>query len=254
MAVRVARQDRVERRHPGVEIDVELTAERVVAAERRLGDLGEDRLSRAADQMRRGRPSNDLPARRVSAPAHLPLADVLDAVRRRSGADDVVADGGAEARRRISRTVRFDGGDEELRDGDVTQIVESAAAVPRRTRERRASRSPRQIRSPAAPRAPPDSCARSVGRQQSRAAETRDRAAPLVTSATRAAPREALRTTRRAARRAPSPDAPAGTHRPRFELLQERLHRFGNRELGAIVRWLACAVPDDASASEQRRQ
>ena len=54
-------------------------------------------LSRAADQMRRGRPSNDLPAGRVSPPSHLPLADVLDAVRLRSGADDVVADGGAEA-------------------------------------------------------------------------------------------------------------------------------------------------------------
>ena len=35
MAVRVARQHRVERRHPRVEIDVELAAERVVAAERR---------------------------------------------------------------------------------------------------------------------------------------------------------------------------------------------------------------------------
>ena len=44
-----------------------------------------------------GRPSNDLPAGRVSPPSHLPLADVLDAVRLRSGADDVVADGGAEA-------------------------------------------------------------------------------------------------------------------------------------------------------------
>ena len=97
MAVRVARQDRVERRHPRVEIDVELAAERVVATERRRGDLREDWLSRAADQMRRGRPSNDLPAGRVSSPSHLPLADVLDAVRLRSGADDVVADGGAEA-------------------------------------------------------------------------------------------------------------------------------------------------------------
>ena len=47
MAVRVARQDRVERRHPRVEIDVELPAERVVAAERRRGDLGEDRAVRA---------------------------------------------------------------------------------------------------------------------------------------------------------------------------------------------------------------
>ena len=36
MAVRVARQDRVERRHPRVEIDIELTAERVVATKRRL--------------------------------------------------------------------------------------------------------------------------------------------------------------------------------------------------------------------------
>jgi hypothetical protein len=62
MAVRVACQDRVERRHPRVEIDVELPAERVVAAERRRRDLGEDRASRAADQMRLRRPSNDLPA------------------------------------------------------------------------------------------------------------------------------------------------------------------------------------------------
>ena len=135
MAVRVAGQDRVERRHPRVEIDVELAAERVVATERRRGDLGEDWVSRAADQMRRGRPSHDLPAGRVSSPSHLPLADVLDAVRFRSGADDVVADGGAEARRRISRTVRFDGGDEELRDGDVTDIVDE----PPQFRAKRAS-------------------------------------------------------------------------------------------------------------------
>ena len=97
MAVRVARQDRVERGHPRVEIDVELAPERVVATERRRRDLREDWLSRAADQMRPGRPTNNLPAGRVSSPSHLPLADLLDAVGLRSCADDVVADGGAEA-------------------------------------------------------------------------------------------------------------------------------------------------------------
>jgi hypothetical protein len=51
----------------------------------------------AADQMRRGRPSNDLPARRVSPPSHLPLADVLDAVRVVPAPTMFVADGGAEA-------------------------------------------------------------------------------------------------------------------------------------------------------------
>ena len=60
---------------------------------------------------------------------------MLDAVRLRSGADDVVADGGAEARRRIGRTVRFDGGDEELRHGDVTDIVDQ----PPQFRAKRAS-------------------------------------------------------------------------------------------------------------------
>jgi hypothetical protein len=57
--------------------------------------------------------------------AHLPPAtqDVLDAVRFRSGADDVVADGGAESGGRIDRAVRFDGGDEELRDPDVADVV-----------------------------------------------------------------------------------------------------------------------------------
>ena len=62
MAVRVARQDRIERRHPGVEIDAELTPERVVAAERRLRDLGEDAASRAADHVRRRGPSDDPPS------------------------------------------------------------------------------------------------------------------------------------------------------------------------------------------------
>ena len=57
MAVRVARQHRVERRHPGVEIGAELAPERVVAAERRLGDLGEDRAAARGSTMRRGRPS-----------------------------------------------------------------------------------------------------------------------------------------------------------------------------------------------------
>ena len=97
MTVRVTREDRVEGRHPRVEIDGELTAERVDAAQRRVGDLGEDRPPRAADQMRRGRPANDLPTRGAAPPSHVPLADVLDAI-------------GLSSRRRRCRSARSCGG------------------------------------------------------------------------------------------------------------------------------------------------
>ncbi len=124
MPVRIARQDRVERRHPGIEVDGQLPAERVGASERRLGDLGEDRSSRAADHVRRRGPPDDLPARGVAAPDHLPLADVLDAVRLRPGADDVVADRGAKARGGITSLVGLDRGDEELGDGDLAHVAD----------------------------------------------------------------------------------------------------------------------------------
>src|SRR6185503_17284900 len=106
-----------------IEIDVELLLERPVAAERRLGDLGEDRRAGAADDVRGRRPADDLPARRVAAPAHVPLADVLDPVGLRPRADEIVADTGADRRRRIARAVALDCGDEELRDGNVAKVA-----------------------------------------------------------------------------------------------------------------------------------
>ena len=60
---------------------------------------------------------------------------MLHAVRCGPGADDVVADGRAETWRRIAGGVRFDGGDEELRDRDVTEI----AGQPPQFRRKRAS-------------------------------------------------------------------------------------------------------------------
>src|SRR3954454_12905547 len=126
MAVRVACQDGIERRHPRVEIHVQLLPERVVRAKRRLSDLGKDRRTRAADDMRQGGPSDDLPARRRTAPSHLPLAYVFDMVGACPGADHVVADDRPNTGRRISGSVGLDGGDEELGDRHATQILEQA--------------------------------------------------------------------------------------------------------------------------------
>ena len=142
--VRVARQHRVERRHPGVEGDGQLPAERLGAAERRLGDLGEDRRSRAADHVRRSRST-----RTTCQPAalrrqrHLPLADVLDARAVRPGADDVVADRGAKARGRnhLPSSGWIDG-DEELGDGDLAHVADQPLELARRRRARRASDRP----------------------------------------------------------------------------------------------------------------
>ena len=98
MTVRVTRQHGIDRGHPGVEISTELSPERLVPAERRSGDLGEDRTPAAAREPRRRRPFSDLPPRRARAPAETPHADVLHAPRLRAGADDVEADVGADDR------------------------------------------------------------------------------------------------------------------------------------------------------------
>jgi hypothetical protein len=233
MAVRVACQDRVERRHPRVEIDVELAAERLVATERRRRDLREDWPSGAADQVRRGRPSNDLPARRVAPPSHLPLADVLDAVRCCPGADDVVADGRAEAGRRIGRTLRFDRGDEELRRGDVADIVDQ----PPQFRAKRTSIERGIVRQILRPLHIERRLTRLSGfdRDQPCAAETRIEQS--VGDVGGAVPSPTNRIGQLA-----EPRVELGCLTlqrepivPWFELFQKRLHRFRNRELGSIV-------------------
>ena len=86
-----------------------------------VGDLGEDRAAGAAREVRRRRPFDDLPPGRSPAPAHSPDADVLDAPRFRARPDDVVAHVGADEPR---RPIRLDGGDQELGDRDLAQILD----------------------------------------------------------------------------------------------------------------------------------
>ena len=69
---------------------------------------------------------------------HVPFAHVLDAIRLRARADEVVADGGANSRRRIGRAIGLDRRDEELRDGHVTKVAGQSLKLRRQTRGRRA--------------------------------------------------------------------------------------------------------------------
>ena len=141
MAVRVAREHRVDARHPRIEIDRELPPERLVGAERRAGHLGEDRPRRAAGDVRLGGPLGNAPAGRAAAPGQRPGAHVLGARGRGAIADDVVAHPGAQfvvapgfspgdVRRRacrrggLRRSRRLDRGDHQLDDGDGGEAVD----------------------------------------------------------------------------------------------------------------------------------
>ena len=204
MAVRVARQHRVERRHPRVEIDIELAAERVVATERRLGNLGEDRVSRAADQMRQ-RPSIEPPASRTR------FAAIPCPTRRRARR------GATSFRRRRCRSGRSCGGltaDQPRRSGSMEVMRNSATATSRTSSTSRRSSAPNARASSVASRGRSfalfTSSARLTRRRRPSIGRSR---APRKPGSSRPVgdgrrpaprPREAHRTTRGAARRAPA--------------------------------------------------
>ena len=83
-----------------------------VAGEERLGDLGEGRPPRPADQMRRGRPANDQPPRRAPPPFHLPHADVLET--RLRDVSDALRRGGAQANGAATRLLDAGCGERQL--------------------------------------------------------------------------------------------------------------------------------------------
>ena len=121
--VRVTGQHRIDRRHPGVEVDAELTLERLVAAERCIGDFRENRPFRAADDVGERCPADDLPPGCGPLPGQLPLPDVLDTMHRRAAANQVVTDRCPESRRRHVRAIGGERGDQELSDGDIPQVA-----------------------------------------------------------------------------------------------------------------------------------
>ena len=178
---------------------------------------------------------------------------MLDAVRVRSGADDVVADGGAEGRRRIGRTVRFDGGDEELGDVDVSDIVDQ----PPQFRAKRASverQIARQIRRPL-----------HIERRLTRRGRcdrdavvrrgNRDRAA-LPGRAADAPPRSASDNSRSRASSSCCLTLQREPVVPWFELFQKRLQGFRHREPGSMVGGLLdlrCST-DNADTSRAGRR
>ena len=253
MAVRVARQHRVERRHPGVETGAELASERVVAPESGRRDLGEDRaparLVRCDDAPSIRRPAT----RRAAAPAHSPDADVLDAPRLRRRPDDVVADVGADERPTVLTRIRLD------------RVTRNSATV--------TSRSPSTSRRSSAPNARASSerpgrqrrrsshlertvagRRRLVGREQAAAAKVR-REEPFA---------DARRSTRDSARSAsPSSREPrfqlvrlplrGKRVAARFEVLQKRLERLGDRELRPVDAGACCSLRRSTRARRPRR-
>ena len=126
VAVRVPRQDRVDRRHPRVEARGELAMKRLVAAECFAGHLGEHRRGRPGESVRRGRPLDDAPGVLGPAPRHAPHAHALDAPRLRPGPDEVVADF-ADGRPGLS--VELERRDQELRRRDGAKGLERPAEL-----------------------------------------------------------------------------------------------------------------------------
>jgi hypothetical protein len=128
VAIGIARQHRVERGHPRVEIGTELPAERIVPAEDRGGHFREDRAAGAAGEMRSCRPLSHLPPRGLLPPAHFPDADMLDTPRLQSDPDNVVANLGPKQWRWAFRG-SVDGCDQELGDRDRAQILDQPAQL-----------------------------------------------------------------------------------------------------------------------------
>ena len=126
VGVRVAPEDRVERRAPGVERHAQLAVEGLVAAERRLRDLAERGGLRAARDVRDRRPLEHPPGGGVAPPLHAPHAHVLDAPGVPAGADDVVAHLG---RREALVALDGDARDQELGDARLAQVFEQAAEL-----------------------------------------------------------------------------------------------------------------------------
>ena len=106
-------EEPVEARGPLLLSRDELAPERGVPAESRLGLLAEDRLRRAAAQVRQDRPLRDAPGGVGAAPpAHLPAADTLGHSSAPGRADEVEAHGRADERVRPPR--HLDRRDQEL--------------------------------------------------------------------------------------------------------------------------------------------
>jgi hypothetical protein len=125
MCVRVTCEHRVDRCHPRVPPATELAAERLVAAKCGRRDLGKHRFRGTARHVRGRRPFSNPPGAAAPIPGDPPYAHVLHAPGVRSAADDVVAHVSAGA---IGRATG-DGGDQELRHVDVTQLVTQAAQL-----------------------------------------------------------------------------------------------------------------------------
>ena len=118
MAVGITRQHRIEHCAPLVERQRQLLPERGDGAEALRGDLGEQRLRRAARDVRRGDPVGGAPLRSVAPPRDPPRADLLRPGARCRFAHDVVAHVGRHRRvtGRLDRR-REELGDEHARSG-----------------------------------------------------------------------------------------------------------------------------------------
>ncbi len=127
VAVRVAGEPRVHRGHPGVEPDAELAAEGVVSSQGGRGDLGEDRGRGAAAEMLGRRPLDHAPAGSGAPPPQAPVPQPLDAHGVLARPHEVVAHVG---RRERLVPVQVEGGDQELGDRDLPEVLEQQAQLP----------------------------------------------------------------------------------------------------------------------------
>ena len=157
--------------------------------------------------MRRGGPSDDLPPRRVSAPAQVPTRrrarrDTLSCRRRRCRSGRWCGDAGSAA-------ITIDGGDEELGDGDAREDRRTSRCSSAPNARASSVRSPRQILRALARRAAP-ARQRSFGGHKPRSSKPRIQQALRHVADPRAALAETLSTAPRAGRQALSPDRSIG--------------------------------------------